>query len=74
MIFYLDAKYSTSQNVKFPEIVTPFLASEALGYATPSLAFVFPHIFMKTTKIHKVLMKTKLVRKFPTICFDGARA
>ena len=47
---------------------------EALGYAGPSLAFVIPHIFMKTTKIHKELMKTKQVRNFPTSCFDGARA
>ena len=47
---------------------------EALGYAAPTSAFVIPHIFIKTTKIHKDLMKTKLVRKFPTSCFDGARA
>ena len=46
----------------------------ALGYAGPIFAFVIPHIFMKTTKIHKELMKTKLMRKFPTSCFDGARA
>ena len=46
----------------------------ALGYSGPSSAFVIPHIFMKATKIHKELMKTKLVRKFPTSCFDGARA
>ena len=29
----------------------------ALGYAAPSSAFVIPHIFMKTTKIHKVSEK-----------------
>ena len=46
----------------------------ALGYAGPSLAFVIPHIFIKTIKIHKELMKTKLLRKFPTRSFDGARA